>query len=54
MPKSASPTKQEELPSTTAKARFFYAGVFALEKRKEELSQPKPARPSQDKKSIKK
>lgn len=53
MPKSASPTKVEDLASTSTKARFFYAGVFALLRRKE-LSQPKAARSSQDKKSIKK
>jgi len=52
MLKSSSPTKFEELPSTSIKAKFFYTGVFALTKRREELSQPKSTRPSQDKKSM--
>lgn len=34
MPKSASPSKIADSASTSAKARFFYAGVFTLMKRK--------------------
>jgi hypothetical protein len=50
MLKSGSPTKIEEKASSSAKARFFYAGVFALLRRKEELSQPRSAKNSQEKK----
>jgi hypothetical protein len=54
MPKSASPSKILDQASTSAKARFFYMGVFALQRRKDELSQQKPARSSLDKKTIRK
>jgi hypothetical protein len=54
MPKGASPSKIEDSQAASQKAKFFYTGVFAILRRKEELSQTKPARPSQDKKSIKK
>ncbi len=30
MPKNTSPVKVVDTASTSAKARFFYAGVFAL------------------------
>jgi hypothetical protein len=54
MPKAASPSKVLDLASTSTKARFFYAGVFALQRRKEELSNPKAIGSSQEKKSVKK
>ncbi len=49
-----SPNKFAELPYTSAKARFFYAGIFALQRRKQELSQSKPTNTSPNKKVIKK
>jgi hypothetical protein len=53
MPKSSSPEKTAEQASTSAKARFFYAGVFALNQRKGESSQPKQTKStSQDKKTT--
>jgi len=54
MLKNSSPPKVVETVGTSAKARFFYAGVFAMEKKKEQLSQPRSASQSQDKKSIRK
>lgn len=41
MPKSTSPSKVEELPSTSPKAKFFYTGVFALSRKRLEASPPK-------------
>jgi len=35
MPKSSSPAKAVDPATTSAKARFFYTGVFAMLKRKE-------------------
>lgn len=53
MPKSATPNKVEDLASNSAKARFFYAGVFAL-LRKKDVNQPKPSSSSLEKKTMKK
>jgi len=54
MPKSSSPSKIVDAASTSAKAKFFYIGAFAMLKRKDQLSQPRPTRQSQDKKAIRK
>jgi len=54
MLKNSSPAKVVETTSTSAKAKFFYAGVFAMEKNKEKLSPPRASSRSQDKKSIRK
>jgi hypothetical protein len=53
MPKSTSPIKAEDLPSASAKAKFFYKGVFTLTRKREEVSPPKQGKStSQDKKST--
>jgi len=54
MLKNSSPAKVVETTSTSAKAKFFYAGVFAMEKNKEKLSPPRASSRSHDKKSIRK
>lgn len=51
MQRNASPQRTQSTVAT-AKAKFFYAGVFALLRRKEELSQQKSQKKSIDKKST--
>ena len=51
MPRNLSPQRAEST-AATAKAKFFYAGVFALLKRKEELNQQKSQKSSIDKKGT--
>jgi len=51
MQRNASPQRAQSIVAT-AKAKFFYAGVFALLRRKEELSQQKSQQKSIDKKST--
>lgn len=51
MPKNSSPSRVDST-ATTTKAKFFYAGVFALRRRKDELSQQKSQKSSIDKKGT--
>jgi len=53
MPKAVSPIKVLEQGSASAKARFFYAGVFALQREREWLKKQKPPKSPLDKKPIK-
>ena len=54
MPKITSPSKVEETPSTSAKAKFFYTGVFAIKHMGEVIPRQQSKSISKEKKAVKK